>query len=159
MKNNAQLLIDRQNQFGLRVAARLDAACKDLPHDIQARLSAARTRAVAAKITSHIQVRASQVVGQSSGSALLGMGGDEGLNLWNRLASLLPLVALVAGLGLIQHLVDNMRVDELTEVDSAMLSDDLPPTAYADPGFLQFLKMPLTASESEQSGDTPSNTK
>ena len=132
MKNNAQLLIDRQNQFGLRVAARLDAACKDLPHDIQ---------------------------GQSSGSALLGMGGDEGLNLWNRLASLLPLVALVAGLGSIQHLVDNMRVDELTEVDSAMLSDDLPPTAYADPGFLQFLKMPLTASESEQSGDTPSDTK
>jgi len=82
------------------------------------------------------------------------MGADEGLNLWNRLASLLPLVALVAGLGLIQHLVDNMRVDELTEVDSDMLSDDLPPTAYADPGFLQFLKMPLTTSDSETSSET-----
>lgn len=147
MTNTAQLLIDKQNQFGLRVAAHLDAACQDLPHDVQARLSAARTRAVAAKLATQIQVKTSQVVAQSNGSALLNFGGDEGLNLWNRLASLLPLIALIAGLALIQHFADNSRVAELTEVDSAMLSDDLPPTAYADPGFLQFLKTPLTESE------------
>jgi Protein of unknown function (DUF3619) len=147
MTNTAQRLINKQNQLGLRVAAHLDAACKELPHDIQARLSAARTRAVAAKIATQIQAQTTHIVGQSNAAALLHLGGDEGLSIWNRLASLLPLIALVAGLALIQHFVDNSRVDELTEVDSAMLSDDLPPTAYADPGFLQFLKMPLTESE------------
>ena len=29
---------------------------------------------------------------------------------------------------------------ELAEVDAALLTDALPPAAYADPGFLQFLK-------------------
>jgi hypothetical protein len=69
--------------------------------------------------------------------------GDEGLNLWSRMASFLPLVALVAGLALIQNILDDNRASELAEVDSAMLSDDLPPSAYADPGFLQFLKTPV----------------
>ena len=75
--------------------------------------------------------------------------GDEGLNLWSRMASLLPLIALIAGLALIQNILDDNRASELAEVDSAMLSDDLPPTAYADPGFLQFLKMPLTSERQE----------
>jgi hypothetical protein len=59
------------------------------------------------------------------------------------MASFLPLVALVAGLALIQNILDDNRASELAEVDSAMLSDDLPPSAYADPGFLQFLKTPV----------------
>jgi hypothetical protein len=29
---------------------------------------------------------------------------------------------------------------ELAEVDSALLVDDLPPQAYADPGFAHFMK-------------------
>ena len=35
---------------------------------------------------------------------------------------------------------DEKRAHELAEVDAALLTDDLPPAAYADPGFLQFLK-------------------
>jgi len=38
-----------------------------------------------------------------NGLALLN-GGDEGLNIWNRIGSLLPLIALVAGLATIQKL-------------------------------------------------------
>ena len=30
--------------------------------------------------------------------------------------------------------------DEVAEVDAAILTDDLPPSAYTDPGFAQFLK-------------------
>jgi hypothetical protein len=29
---------------------------------------------------------------------------------------------------------------EVAEVDAALLADDLPPAAYSDPGFVQFLK-------------------
>lgn len=136
------------DQFGFAVAARLDAASIDLPHDITERLRAARTRAVAARLTTQSRLQTSQQVTVQGGAGMLHFG-DEGLNLWSRLAALLPLVALIAGLALIQNILDDNRASELAEVDSAMLSDDLPPTAYADPGFLQFLKTPLTTERQE----------
>jgi hypothetical protein len=138
-----------QNQFGLRVAARLDMANQDLPHDITERLRAARTRAVAARLRTQAQMQTSQDVVVQGSSALLHFG-DEGLNLWSRLASLIPLIALVAGLALISDFFDDLRANELAEVDSALLVDDLPPAAYADPGFLQFLKNPIQHDASSQ---------
>jgi hypothetical protein len=131
-----------QNQFGLRVAARLDMASQDLPHEISERLRAARTRAVSARLRTQPQSQVRRDVVTQGGVALLHFG-DEGLNLWSRLASLIPLIALVAGLALISDFFDDQRANELAEVDSALLIDDLPPAAYADPGFLQFLKNPI----------------
>lgn len=133
-----------QNQFGLRVAARLDMANQDLPHDISERLRAARTRAVAARLRP--QTQTSQASITQGGTVLLHFG-DEGLNLWSRLAALIPLIALVAGLSVISDFFDDLRANELAEVDSALLVDDLPPAAYADPGFLQFLKSPVLPSQ------------
>jgi Protein of unknown function (DUF3619) len=139
-----------QQQFAKRIAARLDTSCKDIPRDIQERLRASRMRALEiAQRTTAIQT---QIVSQSNGSALLNLG-DEGLSWLSRLASLLPLVALIIGLVIIQNVLEDDRAGELAEVDTAMLQDDLPPTAYADPGFLQFLKMPLTPSEAAEKGD------
>ena len=132
-----------QDEFGLRIAARLNSASLDLPHDISERLRAARTRAVAARLKAQPQLQTNQAVIHQNGAALLNFGGDEGLNIWSRLASLLPLIALIAGLAIIQNIMDDDRANELAEIDSAMLADDLPPAAYADPGFLQFLKNPM----------------
>ena len=143
-------IANTQDEFGLRIAARLNSASLDLPHDISERLRAARTRAVAARLKTQTRVQTSTGVIQQNGSALLNFGGDEGLNIWSRLASLLPLIALVAGLALIQNIMDDDRANELAEIDSALLVDDLPPTAYADPGFLQFLKNPIAVSESKE---------
>jgi hypothetical protein len=139
-----------QDDFGLRIAARLNSASLDLPHDISERLRAARTRAVAARLKPQTQLQTSTGLVHQNGAALLNFGGDEGLNIWSRLASLLPLIALVAGLALIQSIMDDDRANELAEIDSALLVDDLPPSAYADPGFLQFLKNPIVASESKE---------
>jgi hypothetical protein len=139
-----------QDDFGLRIAARLNSASLDLPHDISERLRAARTRAVAARLKPQTQLQTSTGLVHQNGAALLNFGGDEGLNIWSRLASLLPLIALVAGLALIQNIMDDDRANELAEIDSALLVDDLPPSAYADPGFLQFLKNPIVASESKE---------
>ncbi len=141
-------IANSQDEFGLRIAAQLNSASLELPHDISERLRAARTRAVAARLKPQIQLQTSPAVIQQNGTALLNFG-DEGLNIWSRLASLLPLIALVAGLALIQNFMDDDRTNELAEVDSALLIDDLPPAAYADPGFLQFLKNPV-ASESKE---------
>lgn len=132
------------DEFGLRIAAQLNSAALDLPHDISERLRAARTRAVAARLMPQNRLQTSKSVTNQNGVGLLSFG-DEGLNIWSRLASLLPLIALIAGLAIIQNIMDDDRANELAEVDAALLIDDLPPAAYADPGFLQFLKMPATS--------------
>jgi hypothetical protein len=50
---------------------------------------------------------------------------------------------LLAGLITIHVLQNDLRASELAEIDSALLTDDLPPAAYTDPGFLKFLKTPM----------------
>ena len=143
-------IANNPNEFGLRIAACLNSASLDLPHDISERLRAARTRAVAARLKPQIRLQTNTAIIHQNGAGLLRLGGDEGLNLWSRLASLLPLIALVAGLALIQNIMDDDRANELAEIDSALLVDDLPPAAYADPGFLQFLKNPIAISETKE---------
>ncbi|MNR57422.1 hypothetical protein D3C85_1782000 [compost metagenome] len=49
-------------------------------------------------------------------------------------------MALIAGVTGIYQWQQQKRVEELADVDAAMLLDDLPPTAYADQGFHVFLK-------------------
>jgi hypothetical protein len=74
----------------------------------------------------------------------------EGLNLWSRLASALPLIALLFGLATIHVFQNETRTDELASLDTELLIDDLPPAAYTDPGFLVFLKSPTAqAKESD----------
>jgi len=129
-----------QNQFGLRVAARLDMANQDLPHDITERLRAARTRAVAAR-RQPVAVLATGV--QVQKGALILEGGPEKMRFWGWMGSVVPLVVLALGLFVIHSLQNDWRADELASVDTALLTDDLPPTAYTDPGFMRFLKLPL----------------
>jgi hypothetical protein len=131
------LAIARQDQFGRRVAARLDAATLELPHDIAERLRAARTQAIAQRKTAALQSARSVQV-SANGEATL--GGDERTGWWHRLASALPLIVLLAGLVTIHVVQNEQRARDLAEVDAALLTDDLPPAAYADPGFVQFLK-------------------
>jgi hypothetical protein len=50
------------------------------------------------------------------------------------------LIALVVGMLLIYSIQNDNRARELAEVDVSLLTDVLPPEAFADPGFVQFLK-------------------
>jgi hypothetical protein len=123
------------DQFGARIAAQLDAAALQLPHDVSERLRAARTQALANRRVSEA-VAAPAVLGHG-GSAVLG----GGFGFWGRAASWLPLVALTLGLLGIGTLQEEMRASEIAEVDAELLTGDLPPTAYTDPGFTQYLKL------------------
>ena len=123
-----------------RIAARLDDANKEMPHDIAERLRAARTRAVAASLVKAPQLKTAGGLQIQNGVGVLHLG-DEGLSIWNRIAAFLPLIALVVGLVCVKQILDDAQADQLAEVDAALLTDDLPPQAYADPGFLQFLKL------------------
>lgn len=130
-----------QDRFGLKVAAQLSLGSATLPHDISERLRVARMQAVVKrKRAQQTQLSKAAAVYGSGGSASMSFG-EEGLNLWDRLASMLPLIVLIIGLVTISLVQNDQRARELAEVDVALLIDDLPPAAYADPGFAQFLKI------------------
>ena len=134
-QNRTDILQDR---FGLKTASYLSAGTANLPYDISERLRAARVQAVSGRKLARQQA-ATASAAQGTGS-VLSWGADEGFSLWNRIGSVLPLVALVVGLLTINSLQADSFVQELAEVDSALLTDDLPPDAFSDPGFVQFLK-------------------
>ena len=46
----------------------------------------------------------------------------------------------MVGLVSIHFIQNERRANEIAEIDSALLMDELPPAAYTDPGFVQFLK-------------------
>jgi hypothetical protein len=129
--------IQLHDRFGRQVAARLSAGTAELPYDVTERLRAARVQALAKRKA--VSVRTAGAV-QVSGAAATMTFGDEGLSLWNRIGSAIPLVVLVLGLVLIHSVQNELRASEVAEVDAALLTDDLPPSAYTDPGFAQFLK-------------------
>lgn len=58
-----------------------------------------------------------------------------------RLALVLPVLALLAGLWGIQRYQRHEHVEATTAVDMQLLTDDLPPDAYADPGFEAYLSL------------------
>lgn len=126
-----------QDRIGMKVAAHLSAGADALPYEISERLRAARTQALAQRKRAVMATR--PVLIAAGGAAVLG-GDDSGWGLWGRLAAALPVMALVVGMVVINVVQDDNRANELAEIDVALLTDDLPPSAYADPGFLQFLR-------------------
>jgi hypothetical protein len=51
----------------------------------------------------------------------------------------IPLLALVAGLAGVYQYEQERRIAEIAELDAAVLSDELPLTAYLDHGFNAYL--------------------
>jgi hypothetical protein len=140
MKTQASSIdMNRVDQLGRVYARRLNEHATDLPHDISERLRVARMQALAVRKREPVRVLAPQLV--AAGGPGLGTP-DEGLNIWRRLASVLPLIALLFGLASIHVFQNELRTTELASIDTELLIDDLPPAAYTDPGFLVFLKTP-----------------
>ena len=130
-------------RFALRATAHLTAQADALPNDISERLRIAREQAIRRARATRVEV-APQVAVSRSGATLTwpGTPSGGGSGWWVKLAALLPLVALVAGLMLIQDWHGSNQVSAAAEIDASLLADDLPPSAYSDPGFLEFLKSP-----------------
>ena len=140
--NYRQLPTDTlQNRFGLRVAARLSAGTEGLPHDIGERLRVAREQAVSRRKqpAAVLRQRAAMAASRNGNTATLSFG-DDGLGFWGRLTSAALVLIMAAGLIAINVIQDADRTMEVADLDAALLTDDLPPEAYADPGFLQYLK-------------------
>jgi hypothetical protein len=60
---------------------------------------------------------------------------------WSRLSWFAPFIVLALGLLAIAEWQQDARINDIAAVDIALLSDDVPPDAYMDSGFLAFLKL------------------
>jgi len=136
-----------QGRFAHRIATRLTEHADVQSHEIAERLRVARERALdRARAARHVNAAAPAVVGISGGAAVLGADPAEGG--WGfKLASVVPLLLLVVGLFGIQQWYARSQIDAAADVDALLLADDLPPAAYRDPGFAEFLKAPAPPQE------------
>lgn len=98
------------------------------------RLAAARHVAMARKRGEDVKILTTMIAGQNS-SFIAARS-----SLWSRRFMFL-LTILLLGFGFLLgiHWQQQLKVDEFAAFDVAMLTDDLPPIAYADRGFEVFL--------------------
>lgn len=137
----------RERRFVHAVRTALNESAGQLPPDVRDRLAAARRTALThkkAEVPSTVHSPALAMSGVGSVSFEIEGEAPSALQraaaFLRRLGLLWPTIALVAGLAGIYQWQQQQRVDELAEVDAAMLLDDLPLAAYADQGFHQYLK-------------------
>jgi hypothetical protein len=124
-------------RFGLALAARLSEAAERPAGDIAERLRVAREQALDRARSAR---RVEPAVELVPAGAAAQIAPSWRTPWWLRLASVLPLLALLVGLLLIQESNTRAQIRAAAEIDAALLADDLPPSAYSDPGFGEFLK-------------------
>jgi Protein of unknown function (DUF3619) len=122
-------------RFGLKVARALNEGA--VGHDIEQRLKVARQLALQRTAAARgLATAPANRVARAGSTAVFGGGGAW----WLRLAAFAPLVVLALGLMLIEYVDDAERIRAAVEIDAVLLADTLPPKAYADPGFTEFLR-------------------
>jgi Protein of unknown function (DUF3619) len=130
-----------QERFARSVVAHLTQHTEQLPQDITERLRVAREQAVTrARLSRVQQLSAAPVQHLGSVLAWLGHGASPHADRWFKLSSVLPLLALLAGLLMIQDWHGTNEISAAAEIDTSLLADELPPAAYSDNGFLEYLK-------------------
>jgi len=122
--------------FAYKVRHALNEKLDDLPSSTTDRLAAARKAAMARKkadapARAHVQ-----------GTVFAGVASQFLLapRAWlGRMSVVIPLLLLVAGATGLYHFEQEQRIAELAELDAAVLSDELPLSAYMDHGFNTYL--------------------
>ena len=137
MKNDATdpLRPKVEARLAQQFATRLQQAERQITPEQSERLKALRLMAVA-----QIQpVSATAAVAQGRALSLAGP------SLWRswlfRFGAVLPLIVLVVGLLVLQDYQQERFIRVTADIDTALLLGDLPPAAYADPGFARYLKL------------------
>ena len=136
-----------EERFHLEIRRALDESAGRLPFRVAHRLERARGLALtrlsqadaAARRT--VEVREVMAATATAGGGSAASPNGEGTSWWWRFAAtVLPLLIVVAGLMAISVWVDTDMAEDTADVDMAVLTDDVPISAYADRGFGVFLK-------------------
>ena len=134
-----------EQQFAEQIRLALEESAERLPYRVSYRLQSARQAALA-RLTEPRNVPETAVALPSqSGAGALTLGGmpsrGGGPARWGRMAmGMLSVVALAGGLFAISEWSEMDRADEAADIDLAVLTDDVPISAYADRGFGVYIK-------------------
>jgi len=141
----------------LKICRHLDRATEHLPYRVTERLTGARAAALAkvaaapsqralqtpalpADVPGGLDSRAEKRDEKRADKRTDGRA-DRGTPLWWRVAATaVPLVLLAVGVVVVDTVRQEQSAAELAEVDSALLTDDVPLVAYADHGFGVYIK-------------------
>ena len=137
-----QFEVDR---IGSAVRECLDGSTVQLPSRITDRLYHARLSALAARKQEFVP----QLQQLLRPQLALNQGGNSNQpsSNWSRLSWFAPFIVLALGLLAIAEWQQDARINDIAAVDIALLSDDVPPDAYMDSGFLAFLKLSSNAKQ------------
>ena len=145
-----QLTQSEADQFGQASASLLRKGVGNLSSEVKDRLYAARMKALSLKKPEKVRVQKRALV---SSTGVWSANSSNGV--WDTVSWAAPLAVLVFGLIGIAQWQDDSRIYDIAEVDAALLTDDVPPDAYADSGFMAFLKNgPISDSSSNDSIQT-----
>lgn len=136
MRRHTALEAGLEDRFAGRIRHVLDESARKLPAERVHQLELARKMALRAQRSDH------PVAQWATGPVIATVGGtaSEGSRFARFGISTALVVLAAAGLIGIFQVERQRHIDELAEIDSAMLTDDIPISAYADHGFNAFLK-------------------
>ena len=119
-----------EERYAFRVRQMLNHGLKDIPPAASRRLEAARHLAL-----SHQKLTAPQLLLTGPGHAFFRSGSHTPY-----LKQILAILALLLGMWISFYWHSTQYVADLEEVDSALLTDDLPPDAFLDNEFFKWLQ-------------------
>ena len=131
----------RELEFAYKVRRALDEKVSTLPDSTIERLSAARKLAISRKkpeTALHVLAKQGRLAG-AGGTGTMGNRFNNPFGWLVRVGIAVPLIVLIVGSFGIYQYENDRRINELAELDAAVLSDELPLTAYLDHGFDVFL--------------------
>lgn len=132
--------------LGQRVAKRLDEGLDNIHPDISARLRFAREQALVVRRGAVLEMLPTTARVGAKTLVLAGENGNEvprgsgDLGKTRGIFIFLLVMSLLAAFVGVEHTTRTEFEKEILEVDSALLIDALPPAAYTDPGFAQYLR-------------------
>jgi hypothetical protein len=126
----------RELNFAYKVRHALNESAENLPAATVDRLAAARQAALSRR------KKASPLRALIPQRALVGNAGnffDSPLSWLGRMGLALPLIVVALGIAGIYQFEQENRIKDFAEIDAAVLSDELPLSAYLDTGFNAFM--------------------
>lgn len=136
---NKQNLEPVEQEFAKRVTRLLNAQSENLSGDVQLRLRDARALAVSRAKPEPIFVAQLQTTQRGYRNS------SWNKPIWSFTGWLLPVTVVVLGLIAITEWQEDLRINDIANVDIALLTDDVPPDAFVDNGFMAFLKLKTLA--------------
>lgn len=129
-------MTSKEINFAYKIRHALNESAENINPSIVQKLGATRKLALSRKkkdlpLPAFFTQRAFATAGTSRGNPKMSWLNGLGLSV--------PVLVLIAGLIGIYHFEQEQRINELAEIDAAVLSDELPLSAYLDHGFNAYL--------------------